>query len=56
MAANLGNDVAQYNLALMYENGDGITENLNQAIYWYKKSAKQGYLGAHNKLKELLNE
>ena len=26
-AANLGNDFAQYNLALMYENGDGTEKN-----------------------------
>ncbi|RIA84983.1 hypothetical protein C1645_879610 [Glomus cerebriforme] len=42
--AYLGNKSAQYNLALMYENGCeiiGIEKNINQAIYWYKKSAKQ---------------
>ncbi|UZO03820.1 uncharacterized protein OCT59_024221 [Rhizophagus irregularis] len=54
-AANLGhNDVhAQYNLALMYEKGDGITKYIDKAIYWYKKSAKQGNQDAQNKLKKL---
>ncbi|EXX58386.1 uncharacterized protein OCT59_023622 [Rhizophagus irregularis] len=52
-AADLGSDAAQYNLAWIYENGDGI-KDMNQAIYWYKKSAEQEYEIAQNKLKELL--
>ena len=55
-AANLGVDFAQYKLALMYENGNGIEKDMNQAIYWYKKSAEQGDEDAQNKLKELLTE
>ncbi|GBB87800.1 hypothetical protein RclHR1_01430009 [Rhizophagus clarus] len=41
-AANSGHSYAQYNLALMYEYGKGTEKNINQAIYWYEKSAKQG--------------
>ncbi|GBB91176.1 hypothetical protein RclHR1_18310004 [Rhizophagus clarus] len=52
-AANLECCDAQYNLALMYEDGEGIKQNINQAIYWYKKSANQGSQSAHNKLKFL---
>jgi TPR repeat protein len=37
----------------MYENGDGIKKDINQAIYWYEKSAKQGDNDAQNKLEEL---
>ncbi|GBC21971.2 kinase-like domain-containing protein [Rhizophagus irregularis DAOM 181602=DAOM 197198] len=44
---------AQYNLALMYEDGEGIKQNIDQAIYWYKKSANQGFQSAQNKLKYL---
>src|SRR6266498_347624 len=40
-AANLGNVISQYNLALMYETGDGIAKDINKAIYyWYKNSAE----------------
>ncbi|GBB84168.1 hypothetical protein RclHR1_01080024 [Rhizophagus clarus] len=56
MAANLENDLAQYNLALMYENGDGIKKDINQAIYWYKKSAEQENEDAQCKLKVLLKK
>ena len=55
-AANLGNDVAQYNLALVYENGDGIVQDIDQAIYWYRKSAEQGYQSARNKLEKFKNK
>jgi TPR repeat protein len=49
-AANLGNKVAQHNLANMYEYGEGVEKNTNKAIYWYKKSAEQGYQNALNVL------
>ncbi|GBC02992.1 hypothetical protein RclHR1_04920001 [Rhizophagus clarus] len=41
-AANLRSSTAQYNLAFMYENEE-IVKNINQAIYWYNKSAEQGF-------------
>ena len=53
-AANLGNCDAQYNLALIYEYGEVIKKDINKAIYWYKKSADQGYEDAHYELKSLL--
>ncbi|PKK63448.1 HCP-like protein [Rhizophagus irregularis] len=49
-AANLGNKVAQCNLALMYEKGYGFEKNTNIAIYWYRESAKQGYQDAQHRL------
>ncbi|RIA82378.1 hypothetical protein C1645_835445 [Glomus cerebriforme] len=52
-AANLGDSIAQYNLALMYEKGDEIKKDKNQAIYWYEKSAEQGDKYAQNKIKNL---
>jgi TPR repeat protein len=56
-AANLGHDVAQNNLALMYyEDGDGIIKDVDKAIYWFEKSAKQGYVLAINNLKILQKE
>ena len=52
-AANLGNSVAQYNLALMYENEKGIAKDIDQSIYWYKKSAENGGQDAQKNLKKL---
>lgn len=49
----MGNHFALYNLALMYECGNGIEKNVGQAIYWYGKSAEQGDLDAQNKLETL---
>jgi TPR repeat protein len=49
-AANLGNSTAQFNLASMYEK---IEKDVDQAIYWYKQSAKQGYENAQNQLEKL---
>ncbi|RGB36753.1 kinase-like domain-containing protein [Rhizophagus diaphanus] len=48
-----GDMFAQYNLALMYENGDGIERDINLANYWYKQSAGQGNQKAQNNLKKL---
>jgi TPR repeat protein len=49
-AANLGNSVAQYNLASMYESD---VKDIKQAIYWYKASACQGYPNARYRLESL---
>ena len=38
-AAELGDKLAQYNLALMYDGGEGVEVNHAKAVYWYKKSA-----------------
>ena len=53
--ANLGNSAAQFNIACIYEGGEGIIENIDQAIYWYKKSAEQGNKGAQYKIKNFIN-
>src|SRR5687768_604135 len=33
---------AEYNLAIMYDEGDGVAENNAEAIKWYLKAANQG--------------
>ena len=48
--AEQGNAWAQYNLALMYSIGEGITQDYKQAVYWYKQAAEQGNAWAHNNL------
>ena len=34
---------AQNNLGMMYEFGDGVTKNFDQAIYWYQEAANQEF-------------
>ena len=41
-AAEQGNDVAQYNLAMCYERGEGVVKDLAEAVKWYRKAAEQG--------------
>lgn len=40
--ADQGNMYAQYNLGVMYEYGEGVWQNLDEAEKWYKKAAEQG--------------
>jgi TPR repeat protein/predicted aspartyl protease len=48
--ADQGNAVAQYNLALMYENGHGVRQDYATAVSWYRKAADQGYAVAQRNL------
>jgi TPR repeat protein len=40
--AEEGNDHAQYGLGQMYEMGNGVTKDIQEAFKWYKLSAEQG--------------
>lgn len=42
-AANLGNEHAQCDLGTMYENGDGVPQDLKKALERYTQSADQNY-------------
>ncbi|MCJ8269850.1 MAG: sel1 repeat family protein, partial [Psychrosphaera sp.] len=42
--------VAQYELGVMYDNGEGVKEDDIHAITWYRKAANQGYAPAQNNL------
>lgn len=44
--AEQGDPDAQYALGWMYESGQGVAINLNQAIHWYKQAASQDYVTA----------
>ena len=49
--AKEGNPEAQYNLGLMYANGDkGAPEDDNEAVKWYLKAAQQGLAEAQYEL------
>lgn len=54
--AKAGNDVAQYNVGLYYHNGwSGVKQDYQQAAYWYRKSADQGFADAQVNLGYLYN-
>ncbi|MGB2118981.1 MAG: tetratricopeptide repeat protein [Porticoccaceae bacterium] len=38
--------MAQFNLGVMYEFGNGVSENDAEAVKWYKKAADQGHADA----------
>ena len=40
--AEQGNADAQFYLALMYDNGQGVAQNYTTAVNWYRKAAEQG--------------
>ena len=40
--AEQGHAKAQYNLGVMYANGEGVPEDDGQAVFWYRKAAEQG--------------
>ena len=44
--AALGNAGAQYNLGLMYTNGDGVPQDDTEAARWYRSAADQGHASA----------
>lgn len=43
ISAEMGFDLAQYELAYCYETGEGVEQDIDQAIDWYAKAADQGY-------------
>ena len=51
--AESGNASGQTNLGFMYENGQGVPKDDQQAVYWYRKAADQGYALAQTKLAAL---
>lgn len=51
--ANIGNAEAQFKLAEMYAQGQGVQADAAQARHWYEASAAQGYEPARRKLTTL---
>ena len=52
--AEAGDPDAQYNLACMLHDGDGIKENKIEAEKWFRKAAEQGNAEAQYKLARML--
>jgi len=46
-AAETGDAIAQFNLAVMWDNGKGTLENDAEALQWYRKAAVQDHAVAH---------
>ncbi len=44
--AEQGNPIAQFNLGLMYDNGEGVPQDYQAAVKWYTLAAKQGDVDA----------
>ncbi|HFB4418182.1 TPA: tetratricopeptide repeat protein [Neisseria gonorrhoeae] len=49
-AAEQGNAAAQFNLGVMYENGQGVRQDYVQAVQWYRKASEQGDVQAQYNL------
>ena len=45
-----GNEFAQFNLGVMYEDGKGVEQDYTNAFEWYRKSAEQGNVKAQYNL------
>lgn len=48
--AERGFDYAQFDLGCMYLHGNGVPQNLVEAVKWLRRSAEQGYSHAQSKL------
>ena len=48
--AQAGDPTAQLNLGKAYEDGNGVAQNDNHALKWYRAAAEQGNAGAQNNL------
>lgn len=46
-AAETGDAIAQFNLAVMWDNGKGTLENDTEALQWYRQAAAQDLAVAH---------
>ena len=40
--AEQGNATAQFNLGVLYANGQGVPQDYQEALKWYRKAAEQG--------------
>ena len=54
--ANRGMAEAQINLGMMFESGQGVLQNFDEAIKWYQLAASQGLIKAQEKLNLLVSK
>lgn len=48
--AEQGDAIAQYNLGVMYQAGEGVPQNYKEAVRWWTLSAEQGHADAQGNL------
>jgi TPR repeat protein len=48
--AENGNPIAQYNVGCCYVNGDGVTQDLAEAVKWFRKVADQRFMQGQYRL------
>lgn len=48
--------MAQYYLGVCYYKGEGVKQDISTAVYWWTKSAEQGYLDAQAELADVYYE
>ena len=48
--AKKGEPLAQFNLGLMYYKGRAAAQDYTKAVYWWRRSAEQGFVEAQNNL------
>jgi uncharacterized protein len=48
--ADEGNSAAQFNLGLLYYEGEGVPQNYGEAAKWFERAAEQGYASAQYNL------
>ncbi len=46
LLAKKGHPVAQFHLGFLYDTGQGVQQDYDKAIKWYRRSARQGYFEA----------
>ncbi len=49
-ATDLGNAVAAFNLGILYEHGQGVSQNLQEAVKWHQRAADKKYPAAQRNL------
>lgn len=55
-AAKKGHVISQFQIGLIYFQGNGLKKNVTEAVYWFEKSAAQGNVGAYNNLGYIYSE
>ena len=56
MAAEEGNDEAQYNVGNAYKRGEVVEQNFEEAVKWWRLAAEKGNEDAKEVLEKLQNK
>ena len=56
LLAEEGDPMAQYELGIMYQNGEGVPQNYSKAVKWFRKSAEKGDAAAQLSLARIYDK